>query len=304
MMRPSTIDRAQGRWREILPLFGIDTRFLRNKHGPCPVCGGKDRFRFDDKNGNGTFYCNHCGAGNGLTLIMQLKRWDFRTAACEVDKIIGDRPAAPVRQQHPNGWRQPIWDIKAILNGATNPAIVESYLRRRGLSISSPALLGHPACPYYDADQKFVGNFPAIIAPMVDRNGVLQSLHRIYDANDLKPRKKTMKPVSTITGAAARLFAPTDELGVAEGVETAIAAVELFGVPTWAAITANGVETFEPPAGTRRLVVFGDNDRNYVGQAASCALAKRLIRDGVEVEVRIPPTPDTDWLDVLQGRPA
>ena len=42
------------------------------KHTSCPACGGKDRFRFDDKQGDGTFYCNQCGAGNGFQLIMNV----------------------------------------------------------------------------------------------------------------------------------------------------------------------------------------------------------------------------------------
>lgn len=43
-----TVERARGRWREILPQLGIDTSYLRTRHGPCPLCGGKDRFRWDD----------------------------------------------------------------------------------------------------------------------------------------------------------------------------------------------------------------------------------------------------------------
>ncbi|WP_455252207.1 primase-helicase zinc-binding domain-containing protein, partial [Neisseria sp.] len=50
---------AQYRWPEIHAALGIDPRYLKNKHQPCPACGGKDRFRYDDKDGNGTFICNH-----------------------------------------------------------------------------------------------------------------------------------------------------------------------------------------------------------------------------------------------------
>jgi hypothetical protein len=65
----NTIERARGRWREILPQLGVETRFLTNQHGPCPICGGKDRFRFDDRDGSGSYYCNQCGPGPGLVLI-------------------------------------------------------------------------------------------------------------------------------------------------------------------------------------------------------------------------------------------
>ena len=44
---------AQYRWPEIHAALGIDQRYLKNKHQPCPACGGKDRFRYDDKDGNG-----------------------------------------------------------------------------------------------------------------------------------------------------------------------------------------------------------------------------------------------------------
>ena len=59
---------AQGRWRDILQSLGMDERSLSGKHGPCPMCGGKDRFRFDDKDGRGTYFCSGCGAGDGVKL--------------------------------------------------------------------------------------------------------------------------------------------------------------------------------------------------------------------------------------------
>ena len=71
MQREKTADRAVGQWLGILSAIGLPARSLVNKHGPCPMCGGKDRFRFDDKNGRGTWICSQCGAGDGVTLVMQ-----------------------------------------------------------------------------------------------------------------------------------------------------------------------------------------------------------------------------------------
>ncbi|GHM17395.1 hypothetical protein ECZU43_14530 [Escherichia coli] len=62
----ATVSHALGHWPRILPALGIQV--LKNRHQPCPVCGGSDRFRFDDREGRGTWYCNQCGAGDGLKL--------------------------------------------------------------------------------------------------------------------------------------------------------------------------------------------------------------------------------------------
>ena len=64
-------------WSEILVGLGIDPQFLVRRHGPCPACGGKDRFRFDDLEGRGTFYCNQCGAGDGIRLLQNVFGWTF-----------------------------------------------------------------------------------------------------------------------------------------------------------------------------------------------------------------------------------
>jgi putative DNA primase/helicase len=99
------------------------------------------------------------------------------------------------------------------------------------------------------------------------------------------------------------LFEPTEDLGIAEGIETAIAARELIGLPTWATISSTIMASFVPPAGVRRITIFADHDTNFAGQLAAFTLAHRLYRldPGLAVEVKIPPEPDSDWLDVLNG---
>jgi len=294
----STIERARGRWCEILPRLGIDAQFLRNRHGPCPLCGGKDRFRFDDRDGTGSYFCNQCGAGVGVILVRKKHGWDFKSAADAIDVIIGTDPPRPPRTAPPP--RSPasrLAKIERILTQATDQRIVESYLTGRGLTIVPNLLRGHPGLWHAEIRS----SLPAVVAPILGPDGTIQSAHRIYQG-DVTPRKKTMPAVDTIRGGAVRLFDPAVSiLGVAEGNETAIAVHELFGISTWAALSAAGIETFEPPAGLRRLVIFADNDINYAGQKAAYALASRLTRT-IEVEVKVPPDPDTDWLNVLNQR--
>lgn len=42
---------ARGNWKSILRQTGVPESALSGKHSPCPGCGGKDRFRFDDREG-------------------------------------------------------------------------------------------------------------------------------------------------------------------------------------------------------------------------------------------------------------
>src|SRR5207253_2133290 len=57
--------RLASTWPQVLVQLGIPETALRNRHGPCPACGGTDRFRFDNKHSRGDWFCNHCGGSNG-----------------------------------------------------------------------------------------------------------------------------------------------------------------------------------------------------------------------------------------------
>ena len=67
-------DIARGRWPNLFPELGVPVALLNGKHQACPMCGGKDRFRFTDHGGTGAYICNQCGNGSGVDLVMKLRQ--------------------------------------------------------------------------------------------------------------------------------------------------------------------------------------------------------------------------------------
>jgi putative DNA primase/helicase len=291
----ATIEAARGRWVGILAHFGIDESYLRNRHGPCPLCGGRDRYRFDDRNGTGSYYCHQCGPGDGMTLLRRFKGWSFGHAAAQIDAVIGRIPARPQADDTDAAHRLDV--LQRLLEWSLASHLVSEYLHSRGLSIIPPALRGHSGLWHSESGRRW----PAVVAPVRDPSGELRSVLRIF-LGAPEPRKKLMPAVVTVRGCAVQLYAAAATMGVAEGVETACAAHELFKVPVWAALSANGLTTFQPPPGCQALWIFGDNDKNGVGQAAAHTLGTRITRTGIPVEIVMPPWRSADWLDELNQK--
>ncbi|MBB2965103.1 toprim domain-containing protein, partial [Methylobacterium sp. R2-1] len=94
---------------------------------------------------------------------------------------------------------------------------------------------------------------------------------------------------------------PSERLGIAEGIETALAAARLFNMPVWAATNSTMLAKWQPPDCAREIVVFGDADPAFGGQAAAYALAHRLAVRDRRVRVQLPPRIGSDWADVLSA---
>ncbi|GIZ54058.1 DUF7146 domain-containing protein [Noviherbaspirillum aridicola] len=302
-VKTRTSDEAVGRWPGILQTLGIDARHLRNKHGPCPICGGSDRYRFDDKEGRGTWYCSHCGSGDGFKLLQRVFGWDFKHAAKEVDRLIGVVPAGPVAPERTEESKlQALRDVWSAARPVTAGDPVARYLRSRtGAEVATPDLRYHPALRYVDDDGALLGTFPAMLAMMRYPDGKGASIHRTYLTADGRkasvPKPKKIMAGKPLNTAAVRLSPVGRCVGIAEGIETALAASRRFSVPVWAATNATLLEAWVPPAGIERVLIAGDNDASYTGQSAAFALARRLVREGLAVEIQIPDTEGKDWAD-------
>ena len=85
---------AVGRWRFILIRLGVLESSLSGDPCACPICGGVDRFTFNDRDGEGSYRCRRCGVGNGFVLLRKLHGWSHEKAVSEVSQILESEVAA------------------------------------------------------------------------------------------------------------------------------------------------------------------------------------------------------------------
>ena len=182
------------------------------------------------------------------------------------------------------------------------------------LSTYPHALRTHPALGFYvrnagEARAKAVRSYPAMLASVQGADGSAVSLHRTYLEHGAKaPIADCRKLLNGgINGAAVRLFEPTDELAIAEGIETALAVHLSTGKPVWAALSATNMAKLWLPERVTKIGIYADHDASYTGQAAAYALARRLKTQASascprEVTVCVPGAVDSDWADVLRAR--
>lgn len=210
------------------------------------------------------------------------------------------------RRHQRNAWiSDQIWKAAHPLRRNSH---VGRYLVHRGLGAlqNAPSALRMAALPYFE-DGAERGVFPVMLGEVTAPNGVRVGLHRTYVSSEGRkapvPRPKKLSRTSgPLAGASIKMFEPAVmggklTLGVAEGIETALACSLGSGIPTWSCVSAWGIKSFEWPTGLQSLVVFADNDASGVGQAAARELAGRAAAAGLECRVAIPEAADTDWLD-------
>jgi putative DNA primase/helicase len=323
----------------------------RPRHVCCPVHGSKQQsgngFRlFDNWRETGGAICNTCGPfSDGFKVLTWVTGQSFGLVLREVAVSLGlaqavrrgaragqpvarsAAPAAPAPQGMPESdddlaLRQRLSNVFRAAVPLDNPLAEPGrlYLQSRGLTLLPEILRVHPGLHYYHPDGTKEGPFPTLISLVLDAQGRGASLHRIYLTSEGRKApvpevKKLMSHPASVSmrGASIQLFPPGPVMGVAEGVETAIAVTQATRVPCWSTISASLLPYFVPPQGTARLIVFADKDRpteqcpEGPGLAAANKLAENLRATApqLEVSVALPGLPlseavkTVDWLDVL-----
>jgi hypothetical protein len=178
---------------------------------------------------------------------------------------------------------------------------IDDYLWSRRLKSGSDVLRFAEAAPHRTGIR-----LPAMLAPIVDVNGEQIGVHLTYLRADSRgkvdlPKDLQRESRGAIKGGAIRLHPYRgDWLIVSEGIESGLAATEIFHEPCWAAVYAGGLKTLALPAFVTRILVAADHDE--AGRQCALAARDRWTAEGREVRVKVSPAPGQDFNDVLLGR--
>lgn len=286
-----TVKQACGHWPRILPALGVTV--IKNRHQACPVCGGSDRFRFDDKEGRGTWFCNQCGAGDGLKLVEKVFGVTPSEAAGKVNAVTGNLPpvspaVTAAAEAETEADRKAAAALAARLTEKARPATGNAYLTRKGFPgrecLTLTTLHKTGGVTYRAGD---------VVVPLYDDSGALVNV-QLINADGLK---RTLKG-GQVKGACHILDGKKEagkRLWIAEGYATALTVHHLTGETVMVALSSVNLLSLASLARHKypacRIVLAADRDLNGDGQTKASAAAESC--EGV---VALPPV-FGDWND-------
>ncbi|WP_419900876.1 DUF7146 domain-containing protein [Roseomonas sp. USHLN139] len=293
---------------EIAERLGLRKSYGGGWRGACPACGYPTTFSLRQQDGRPLWWCASCGDKDAITAAVRAALGqDWTPPATPVPEKRQDAPSATRKR----AWAMQLWDEARPIGGT--PA--EAYLAARGVLDAWRAFpmpewgeqlrfhprTAHPAVP---------DRLPALLA-LVRRatDGEPLAVHRTYLRPDgggkaaVEPQKATL---AAVAGGVVMLHQPATDaaLGIAEGIETALAASCLMQRPAWAAVAAGNMAQLElpPPPAARAVLVAADNDAP--GQTAAWTAAQRWRAEGRKVRVATPDNQGDDFADILARRRA
>ena len=200
--------------------------------------------------------------------------------------------------------------IQKLWDGADNPRLAELYLWSRGINLRPKplpwAIRGHNEAWCAETRKKR----SATLAALQDASGAVVAVQRIWcergmELPDGVPAKGTRSHLSTpkttlgrMGSAAVRLAEPRGTLGLAEGVESALAAAQLFSVPTWAVCGASRLGSIDVPESVNHIIIFGDGGK--AGSECAVKACSFYRSKGYRVDMEFPPAGVDDWNSYLR----
>ena len=298
---------------QIIEAHGIKLRGRVERVGPCPVCGGTDRFAVNTR--RRVFNCRGCGAGgDAIALTQFLDGCDFRTA---IETLSGEQP--PTKRAKTIVKPELERDLASVRR--TQEEIVpliwtpgEAYLRdARKINVAAlkdvlsrtDAIGWHRGVyfnePGHALHQQKLGCIVGVMTDVktAEPTGAISRTYLALNLTKIGKAKTLGRPTGTI-----RLSGDDEVLEglfLAEGLETALAAMSIGLRPIWATGSSGLMASFPVLSGIEALNVIVDNDHNGAGEKAAREVEARWLGAGREVNLLRPGAPE-DLNDALKGR--
>lgn len=300
---------AIGHWPDLLAAVGIDTP-RRGKHGPCPTCGGKDRFRLDDKGGRGTWICNQCGAGDGLMLVGLVTSKPIKEAAELIAPLVGlsaggldaaERERIHQQQQTRAGQERKQVELRRHKAARRAAAIIQDseqahapYLARKSLGV---CLCAVNRILIRDAGE----NFPpaSLIVPLYNEANELVNVQLIREDGTKRYLAGGQKAEAYHRIDGGGLVAVTEGYATGLSVHLATGATVYCAMDGGNLLNVAKIARRQHP--TAEIIVCGDHDLDEAGQRNE--ITQRQTEEAaiaVEAVVALPPIPG-DWNDYHQA---
>lgn len=236
-------DASSGKWRDvILPYLAINVPATKSKHGPCPICGGTKPFRFDDKEGRGTWICNHCGSGHGFKLIEMAKGWEFMRVYQEVAAALGITSDSEITEEERQKWREKAEQDR--IQAEQDKIKGQHAAAKRAERIWNAKSVDRD-CPYLDRKQ--VQNYGCkingkgnLIVPLFDVDGKLWNVQEIH-ADGYKPYLSGGR-VNDCFYMISSINSPDDTICIAEGYATGASIYQATGRTTVIAFQSGNID--------------------------------------------------------------
>lgn len=178
--------------------------------------------------------------------------------------------------------------------------LAERYLAWRAITTTSAELRFAPAARIGRGATSYTG--PALVAAVRDGQGMV-ALQRTFLSPDGSAKAAIAQPrrmLGTPGKGAVRLAHPGRILGLAEGIETALSAASILGIPVWACLGTRRLDQIALPDGVDELVLLAD--RGKPGEAAAARALAAYERPGIAIRAYWPPGGMSDWNDLACAR--
>jgi len=178
-------------------------------------------------------------------------------------------------------------------------SIVEKYLVGRGLFLqNAPKYIRYHPNLYHKPTGKC---FPSMISAITKYgSNEIIGLQRTYLEAQTKAKIKPNKMIlGAAKGGAIKFGDDSSKLIVAEGIETALSIYKATKISTWSCLSTSGlINIIVPPKNiTPHIIIAADND--HAGVTAASTLSLRLLEEGYQVNIALPPV-TKDFNDLLQ----